>query len=335
MSSLRPLISIIIPVYNTEQYLSVCIESIISQDYPHFEIILVDDGSTDRSGQLCDDWAARDARIVVLHRDNAGAAAARNTGIDAAQGNYLLFLDSDDYWLNDQVLSAIDQRISRTSPDVLIYNLQKDYGNRLDAPYFSETIYISESDSTKKTIQQITENHLWSACLWNKAVRATLFQDGQLRLREGITAEDIEWSGRLVLHAGSFDFLNTNVVGYRQRESSVTGTMTTKKFRCLLENVQMCAEMSSRTEGHRKQLLETYTAFQFGTLIYGYSTLPKTDEHKAFLPKIQKLEYLLKLSNHPNVKLIRYVRSLFGLHPTLTLLRTRALITAHRKKRSD
>ena len=90
-------ISVIVPVYNVEKYLTQCVESILSQDHSNLEVILIDDGSTDRSGEICDQFAARDSRVQVIHQKNAGAAAAKNAGLRIASGTYLSFVDSDDY----------------------------------------------------------------------------------------------------------------------------------------------------------------------------------------------------------------------------------------------
>ena len=90
-------ISIVVPIYKVEKYLRRCIESLINQDYPDIEIILVDDGSPDNCGTICDEYAQKDARIIVIHQQNGGLSAARNTGIDVARGEYLMFVDSDDW----------------------------------------------------------------------------------------------------------------------------------------------------------------------------------------------------------------------------------------------
>ena len=96
-----PLISVIIPVYNVEKYLRRCLDSVIAQTYQNLEIICVDDGSIDDSGKICDQYAVRDARIKVIHQENQGLSAARNRGLDAAEGEYIAFVDSDDYILED------------------------------------------------------------------------------------------------------------------------------------------------------------------------------------------------------------------------------------------
>ena len=102
-----PTVSVIIPVYNVEKYLDQCIESVVSQTYKELEIILVDDGSKDTSGALCDKWAAKDNRIKVIHKQNSGPAATRNMGTKAATGSWILYLDSDDWYENDNLIDTL------------------------------------------------------------------------------------------------------------------------------------------------------------------------------------------------------------------------------------
>ena len=94
---MHPLLSVIVPVYNTERYLTTCLESILDQIYSNIEVIVVDDGSTDESGKICDEIAKRDSRVTVIHKDNAGLSSARNIGIQVASGKYIAFVDSDDF----------------------------------------------------------------------------------------------------------------------------------------------------------------------------------------------------------------------------------------------
>ena len=106
---MAPLISVIIPVYNVEKYLRRCLDSVVAQTYRNLEIICVDDGSVDESGKICDQYAVRDARIKVIHQENQGLSAARNRGLDAAEGAYIAFVDSDDYILEDMYKKMLDK----------------------------------------------------------------------------------------------------------------------------------------------------------------------------------------------------------------------------------
>ena len=110
MNEIEPIISVVVPIYNVEPYLSTCIESIVNQTYNNLEIILVDDGSPDNCPQICDQWAGKDKRIVVIHKKNGGLSDARNAGINIAKGQYISFIDSDDYiepTLYEKMLQAI------------------------------------------------------------------------------------------------------------------------------------------------------------------------------------------------------------------------------------
>ena len=111
-------ISIIIPVYNSTLYLKQCVESILAQTYHNFEILLVDDGSTDDSPMICDEYAKKDDRIVTIHKQNGGTSDARNVGLEKASGDYITFMDNDDYWSDPDALCDIIKVISETEPDV-------------------------------------------------------------------------------------------------------------------------------------------------------------------------------------------------------------------------
>lgn len=117
-----PLISVIVPIYNVEKYLRKCIESIINQSYKNLEIILVDDGSTDSCGSICDEYAKIDKRIKVIHKENGGLSDARNMGIEAAGGDYLMFIDGDDY-INEKMAEILYQRIKKDNTDLAMCNL--------------------------------------------------------------------------------------------------------------------------------------------------------------------------------------------------------------------
>lgn len=123
-------LSVIVPVYNVETYLNRCIDSIINQTYKNLEIILVDDGSTDKSGKICDKYAAIDSRIKVIHKKNGGLVSARKYGVMNATGDYITDVDSDD-WIENQAFSYMIEKLSQYNPDMLVLGHKKEYINGL------------------------------------------------------------------------------------------------------------------------------------------------------------------------------------------------------------
>ena len=121
-------VSVIVPVYNVAQYLPQCVDSILSQDYADLEVLLIDDGSTDASGEICDQYAAQDSRVRVIHQKNGGAAAAKNAGLRAASGDYLTFVDSDDY-LEPNAYGFLMKTLLETGADAVQGSFREVYRN--------------------------------------------------------------------------------------------------------------------------------------------------------------------------------------------------------------
>lgn len=128
-----PLISVVVPVYNVEKYLDRCVKSLCAQTYSNLEIILVDDGSPDSCPALCDEWGARDARIVVVHKQNGGLSDARNAGVMAAHGTYIGFVDSDDYVASD-LYEALYEHLRETGADIALCGIADVYSNHTELP---------------------------------------------------------------------------------------------------------------------------------------------------------------------------------------------------------
>ena len=206
------LISVIIPVYNVASYLSACIESILSQNYSALEIILIDDGSTDESGEICDEYAKRDSRINVIHQTNAGAAAAKNTGLKAATGTYLSFVDSDDF-LESDAYSHMIRIIQEQNADIVQCSYRDVFKN-----------HAIEHSLEKVTLNQIdflalfTED--WTcALLWDKLYKKSLF-DGVF-FETGHKIDDEYFTYRGIMNAKKIVRDSRIVYNYRKRASSV------------------------------------------------------------------------------------------------------------------
>lgn len=212
------LISIIVPVYNVEEYLDRCIESIVNQTFQNIEIIIVDDGSTDNSGQLCDIWQERDPRIAVYHKKNGGLSDARNYGIEHANGSYFMFVDSDDS-ISHYMVEILYNVICKHGADIAFCNYCTDEKDL----YQLESVGFSELEMTK--IQAMsdlyTDKHIPIVVVWNKLYKKELFENvkfdvGRIHEDEFIMHKLFDLSDKLV-------YVDCMLYFYFQRENSIMG----------------------------------------------------------------------------------------------------------------
>lgn len=308
--------SIVIPVYKAEEYLDQCVQSVVQQTYRELEVILVDDGSPDRCGVMCDDWAKKDDRILVIHQENGGLSAARNTGIRNATGDYILFLDSDDWWENNTVLASIATQLECTLVDVLSFNYRKSFDGVLQPAYFDKTL---ESSQQAESLQQIVQRDRWINGACNKALSRKLLAENQLYFRLGITSEDIDWTLRVALRAETFAFVNICVFVYRQHSASISHTVAPKNVRMLCDNVLTCVRLLETADVPAAEALKPYVAYQYSTLLYNVASLSKTDR-KPLMTDVKQMKYLLACSGNPKVRLIYKCSRVLGLSMTMVLL---------------
>ena len=308
-------ISIIVPIYKVENYIGQCIESILAQTYEDIELILVDDGSPDNCGKICDTYAEGDSRIKVIHKENGGLSDARNVGVANASGEYIIFLDGDDYWIEPRFLENLSLRIEKNHPDVLCFNFQKVWEDRSVAPYFS----VADLDNVGGF--DAVAHAVWTACAWNKAVRRTLCLENDLHFMEGITSEDIDWCVRLALAAKTFDYINYCAVAYRQREGSISKAMTGQKVQCLHNNIVYSLKLTGGAE--KKRLLQPFLAYQVGTLLYAIAMLDDQQIRQDMTEKVKPMLPLLAESDDKKVKLLHYAIRFAGIQGCIALLRLR------------
>ena len=259
-------ISVIIPVYRVENYLNQCVDSVLRQDHPDFEVILVDDGSPDRCGDICDEYAARDPRVKVIHKENGGLSDARNAGLAAASGDHVLFLDSDDYWNDPHVLTRLAARIALTHAELLNFSYQKcceDTGK--SEAYFSETQPMPHPLALTEQLSWLTERGLYIASACNKLIRRELLEG--LTFRRGVFSEDIEWCANLLLRAASVDFVPESFYCYRQRSGSIRHSIGDKNCRDLRDAILACLRLCDAADEDHLEALRRYSAFQYGTFI--------------------------------------------------------------------
>ena len=154
-----PMVSVIVPVYKVEKVLSYCIDSILKQDFSDFELILIDDGSPDRSGLICDQYAKKDSRIKVIHKDNGGVSRARNSGIDIAEGKYICFIDSDDYIDKNYLSFLIEAKKCNEEYDNIWCGFQTVDGYKADTKILQKVIYTNNEKITLSSVKEIMTLH--------------------------------------------------------------------------------------------------------------------------------------------------------------------------------
>lgn len=208
--------SVIVPIYNVAAYLNQCVESLVRQSYPNLEIILVDDGATDDSGKIADEWGMKDARVRVLHRQNEGLSVARNIGIQAATGEYLLFVDSDDYVAESYVETLVD---TLESEDADI-SMCKYYTAWADESTLEQKLPAEKSSISAEEYLKLFYTYSGHySVVWNKAYRKQLFE--RVAFEAGKRNEDARIMLFLMLEANKVAHTPAGLYYYRQRKSSI------------------------------------------------------------------------------------------------------------------
>ncbi|MBR0353397.1 MAG: glycosyltransferase [Oscillospiraceae bacterium] len=220
----EPRLSVILPVYKAEHYLERCIDSVLVQSFSDYELILVDDGSPDNSGLICDEYASRDQRVRVIHQQNSGSSAARNAGIKDARGEYIYFVDSDDY-IEQGLFAAALKAVEGF--DLLTINFRKvdDSGEELERHIFNDTVILFESDYERFLfLAGVFFDFRIGFSPWNHFYKRSIIHDNGLSFRDGvIIAEDLCFNFCYLMHADSITFLPGVYYNYLQHSDSVMG----------------------------------------------------------------------------------------------------------------
>lgn len=217
-------ISVIVPVYNVASYLPQCVDSILAQDYEALEVILIDDGATDRSGEICDQYAQKDRRVRVIHQENSGAAAAKNAGLRTASGDFLSFVDSDDY-LEPNTYGYLARMLLDTGADVVQGSFREVYRNRTEAQMISDDT-LEEYEYLLRFPKDFS-----CALLWNKLYRREIFDGVFFEEGHKIDDEYFTWQG--FLQPRKVVRTSRIVYNYRKRASSVMSTPESGERRVL------------------------------------------------------------------------------------------------------
>lgn len=212
-----PKISIIVPVYKVEKYLNKCIDSVLCQTFTDFELILVDDGSPDNCPKICDEYAKKDKRVVVLHKENGGLSDARNKGIDIARGEYIAFIDSDDFVAPDTYEHAYSLIKEHNAEMVIFDAIILNEGQNVEFTDAKNCVVMDKN----KALEEMIVNRKFSVNAWNKLYKKELFNC--LRYPKGMLYEDLALTYKLIDLCKTVVYTDAKKYAYLQRTSSIMG----------------------------------------------------------------------------------------------------------------
>lgn len=213
---MNPKVSVIVPVYNAERYLSHCIDSILAQTFTDVELLLIDDGSKDNSGKICDEYAAKDSRVRVLYKDNGGVSTARNLGLENASGDWVIFIDSDD-WIAESMIHDMYEKAESEKADLIYCDLEMLFNDHI------EVLHIAKYDSNKVNMLNNFIKSTFGTVVGMLAKRS-LYEANEVRFPIGVKfCEDFYVAARLMLYSEKICYIPTTYYCYnRQNEASAS-----------------------------------------------------------------------------------------------------------------
>ena len=291
----KPTISIIVPVYNVEKYLEECVESVLSQTFTDYELLLIDDGSTDSSGDLCDQIAKRDVRVRVIHKSNRGSSSARNKGVDEAKGEWIIFLDSDDKWADKDGLRRLCDYAMRKNLDVLRFEYQS-----------------MNDDMTVRLPQKVTDKQMCSNKVLSNfelvkyGIAGEWFSVLFLLRREFVDVqryntnlsflEDMDFYCRLfATHECRCGYIVDDFYLYRKREGSLSSSFRMDQLKCSFDMCDVFWNQSRQIEDAQMQQLYVY----YSVMMY-YWTLQTVASDVYYRDRARIIEKFNLVQVHKN-----------------------------------
>lgn len=321
------LISIIIPVYNVEKYLGLCIDSVLKQTFKDYQLILVDDGSTDDSGSICDAYSRRHSFITTIHKKNGGLASARNTGLEIAEGKYVLFVDSDDY-IKKGTLNVISSLVKGENIPVELVFLEavKIYPDGREIPMgdgYNKNMINGRDKNTVMEHLSALPKFPGSAC--TKLISNKILKENALYFDKSLlSSEDIDFVIRLLLISKTFAYIDVPYYCYRQhRVGSITNNLSIKNLETLLYIIEKYANKEKRIQFQKE--INAFMAFEFITILYNYAQLDRKTK-KQIIDRIKKSSWVLNYGISRKCQYVKLVNKIVGVRITSFLLKLYKLL---------
>ncbi len=289
-------VSVIIPAYNVKPYLRSCVDSVLSQTYKNVEIILVDDGSTDGTGELCDEIASTlKESIKVVHKPNGGLSDARNAGLRIATGDYIAFLDADDEWLGPDGLQTMIDVLKKRATDLLLFLRVDIYPNHRSNGRDYDTQLISSLSSSEAFRHLVLSQRFdMSACF--QLIRKKFLIDNDLFFEVGLLSEDVDWSLRVWQCEPSVQALNLPMYGYKHREGSISTSYSLKNLQSYDLMFKKWGGILQKSDKSTNFALSmgAYLANLYVSCLYAFANIDNADKNEArriLKDNVQLLEY--------------------------------------------
>lgn len=318
---IQPFFSVIIPIYNIDSYLRECIESVLRQSFENFELILVNDGSTDKSLQICQEYQLKDSRVKLIDKVNEGLSKTRNKGINISQGEYLIFLDGDDHLeKTGHMLSEIHTLLLNSEIDVLFFNLVA-FSLNPDFTYNIHRIREIKRIEATSDLDTIFKKRVYLASACNKIVKREIVFRNSLKFPEDMLSEDIKWCGDLLKYANNITFHPIDFYFYRQgREGSITFKTSKKNLMDIAMQVRSHYESSIEYSGNKEKYVNEFYSF------YYLSCIKQMCEHNEFSEEeivdiLSPYKLYLTLSFEKRIVFFRIVVKIIGFKFAIKLLR--------------
>lgn len=320
MNSSKPFISIIIPVFNVEKYIEQCLKSIITQDFKDIEVIIINDGSTDASAEICNFFASQDNRLTVIHQKNMGPSGARNSGIRAAKGDYILFIDSDDFIGN--VIHKIAKKLQDINcVDVMFLEAFKYFNGKTTSLGDGLTQASIDNQPRKKVLNHLSTRPKYPGSACTKIVSRKFIIENSLYFPNGLFSEDLFWVADILLKAKTFAYCEFPYYFYRQnRKNSITKTFNEYKFSCIFKFINKYSNnCANNVDNEYEWCMRNFAAYEYMIAIILFSYLNKAEKAK-YKKEMVSLSYLLGYRNDRKSIATKILYNVLGLNLSSFLL---------------
>ena len=323
----EPFLSIIIPMYNSEKYIAQCLDSILCQDDNDYEVILVDDGSLDDTFEIARYYSEKNEQFHLVRQSNSGTSAARNTGLSLARGQYVTFIDNDDFWMAKDAISSIRRTVEATHAEFIAHEavIYHDADSSFDSP--SQVGIMDEllSASTKsETLSCLLRQNLLSVTVWSKVCSSELIKRVDLVFPSGMRNEDTFWVFRALLHAKSIAWCPESFYAYRcgHAYAQTSKPLTEKNVSDLAQVIMCCMhEMKQiQVDDYDLSSLNSFLAYVYLVWMGQSTFLGRSYIHSKEYADMKDRKWILRYDLIPEVHLSNRIMSMFGFNATRYVL---------------